>query len=37
MKLFKGKAMKAALMTAALAVTPTVAFADANLASDDSV
>ena len=37
MNLLKSKAMKTALITAALAVTPTVAFAAGNLASDDYV
>jgi len=38
MKLFSGKATKTAMIAAALAVTPTVAFADGeNLASDDFV
>ena len=38
MKLFTGKAMKTALITAALAITPTVAFAAGdNLSSDDFV
>ena len=37
MKLFSGKATKTALIAAALAITPKVAFAAENLASDDFV